>query len=258
MPDLPASRCHANLSAHSRTPSPPCQAQAQLQQELAPYGIATSAVDRFIVTQSRQAVAVADPVALVGSLQALTGLGGYREAIEAQGRELEALAGSMDATAQQVARCVHAMAACLLGRRMHGASCWHHAGLPHGLPASARVALQTLLLPAPRRLQPVCRARVARAAGCSLSARAGDGRPAAARPARAACRRAGTWAAAADAPGPAGEQGSKHVHAAGPVQLLLLCSQASSQHARCNWSVPFSGSGSGARSSSCCRGAAKR
>ena len=45
--------------------------QEELHQTLLPYGINTKAVDRYVVTQQRQALAVADPVALVQHFELL-------------------------------------------------------------------------------------------------------------------------------------------------------------------------------------------
>lgn len=47
--------------------------QDELHALLLPLGINTQVVDRYVVTQSRQAVAVQDPVALVQHLELLLG-----------------------------------------------------------------------------------------------------------------------------------------------------------------------------------------
>jgi len=45
--------------------------QEELHELLLPYGLNTKAIDRYVVTQQRQAVAVADPVALVRHFELL-------------------------------------------------------------------------------------------------------------------------------------------------------------------------------------------
>jgi hypothetical protein len=45
--------------------------QDDLHSTLLPYGINTKAIDRYVVTQQRQALAVADPVALVQHFELL-------------------------------------------------------------------------------------------------------------------------------------------------------------------------------------------
>jgi hypothetical protein len=56
--------------------------QAELCALLRPFGIQTEVVDRYIVTQSRSAVAVEDPVALVRHLEALIGTADYEELLQ--------------------------------------------------------------------------------------------------------------------------------------------------------------------------------
>ncbi|WIA31005.1 hypothetical protein OEZ86_001046 [Tetradesmus obliquus] len=89
-------------------------AQAELQSELAGYGIHTQAVDRYIVTQSRQAidvgdalglaVDVGDAVGLVRQLELLTGAADYEGRIQQQGVQVEALAGSIDQCEQHISK----------------------------------------------------------------------------------------------------------------------------------------------------------
>lgn len=80
--------------------------QAQLQAELAAYNIHTQAVDRYIVTQSRQAVHVGDAVGLVKHLELLTGTSDYEAQIQQQGQLLEQLAEQIDRSQQEVGRWV--------------------------------------------------------------------------------------------------------------------------------------------------------
>uniref|UniRef100_A0A7S3VII4 RecF/RecN/SMC N-terminal domain-containing protein n=1 Tax=Dunaliella tertiolecta TaxID=3047 RepID=A0A7S3VII4_DUNTE len=65
--------------------------QAELHRTLLAYGINTQAIDRYVVTQQRQALAVADPVALVHHLELLLGSAHLADAIAAKEAELGAI-----------------------------------------------------------------------------------------------------------------------------------------------------------------------
>ena len=60
----------------------PPRVQADLCALLRPYGIQCEVVDRYIVTQSRQAVSVEDPVALVRHLETLIGTADYEALLQ--------------------------------------------------------------------------------------------------------------------------------------------------------------------------------
>ena len=67
-----------------------------LRLRLARYGLQTEAIDRFVVTQQRQAVAVGDPVALALYLELLSGGARFPEALAAlEGSELILHAGDV-------------------------------------------------------------------------------------------------------------------------------------------------------------------
>lgn len=76
--------------------------QEQLQAELSPFNIHTNAVDRYIVTQSRQAVDVGSAVGLVKHLELLTGTEDYEGRIQQQGLLVEQLAKGIDQTQQSI------------------------------------------------------------------------------------------------------------------------------------------------------------
>eukprot|EP00775_Hariotina_reticulata_P009969 gene9969-10123_t len=82
-------------------------AQEQLQTELALFNIHTNAVDRYIVTQSRQAVDVGSAVGLVKHLELLTGMEGYEGNIQQQGQLVEQMAKEIDQKQQSINRLNH-------------------------------------------------------------------------------------------------------------------------------------------------------
>ncbi|KAF6256891.1 RecF/RecN/SMC N terminal domain-containing protein [Scenedesmus sp. NREL 46B-D3] len=92
----------ASLVNQERTAAGCRTANAELQCELSAYGIHTQAVDRYIVTQSRQAVEVGDAVGLVRHLELLTGTGDYEGRIQQQGQQVEQLAGCTEHCEQQI------------------------------------------------------------------------------------------------------------------------------------------------------------
>ena len=68
---------------------------------LAPFGIQTEAIDRLVVTQHRQAVAVQDPVRLARFLELLIGSAGYEERLGEAAQQLEQQGAAFDAAEAQ-------------------------------------------------------------------------------------------------------------------------------------------------------------
>ncbi|PRW44928.1 nuclear condensin complex subunit isoform A [Chlorella sorokiniana] len=76
---------------------------ASLHDLLAPFGIQTEAVDRFVVTQHRQAVSVQDPAQLARFLELLIGTAGFEEQLEALGKEVATQAAAYDQAEEGIA-----------------------------------------------------------------------------------------------------------------------------------------------------------
>ncbi len=73
-----------------------------------PCGIQTEVVDRYIVTQNRQAVSVEDPVMLVKYLESLMGAADYEALLQGNDQELSSISAAIDSLHDEIDRCVPA------------------------------------------------------------------------------------------------------------------------------------------------------
>ncbi|KAK9828821.1 hypothetical protein WJX72_002267 [[Myrmecia] bisecta] len=76
--------------------------QAAVRNELKQHGVLTEVVDRFIVTQNRQAVAVNDSVELLRYIEQLTGTGEYAQRISNKAEEIASASSECDTLADEM------------------------------------------------------------------------------------------------------------------------------------------------------------